>query len=59
MHDLLRLSCFKEELLRFFFKKIEDQTYAPTIGSKWLYIPINNRLKKGFFVLMENIVGKV
>ena len=27
MHDLLRLSCFKEELLRFFFKEIDISRY--------------------------------
>ena len=46
MHDLLRLSCFKEELLRFFFKEIEDQI----IGSKLLYIAIDNKCKKSFCV---------
>ena len=50
MDDLLRLSCFKEELLRFFFKEIEDQIYAPIIGSKLLYIATNNKCKKFFCV---------
>ena len=45
MHDLLRLSCFKEELLRFFFKEIEDQIYASITGSKLLHIAIDNRCK--------------
>ena len=50
MHDLLRLPCFKEELLRFFFKKIEDQIYASIIGSKLLNIAIYNKYKKFFCV---------
>ena len=43
MHDLLRLSCFMEELLRFSFKEIKDQTYAPIISSKLLYIAVDNK----------------
>ena len=43
MHDLLRLSCFKRELLRFFFKETEDQIYAPITGTKLLYIAIDNK----------------
>ena len=58
MHDLLRLSCFKRELLRFFFKETEDQIYAPITGTKLLYIAIDNKYNF-FFVLMENFVGKV
>ena len=46
MHDLLRLSCFKEELIRFFFKEIEDQMYAALIGSKLLYTATDNKCKK-------------
>ena len=45
MHDLLRMSCFKDELLRFFFKEIEDQIYASITGSKLLYIAIENKCK--------------
>ena len=48
MHDSLRLSCFKKEWLRFFFKEIEDQIYASIIGSKLLYIAIDNKCKKFF-----------
>ena len=48
MHDLLRLSCFKEELIRFFFKEIEDQMYAALIGSKLLYTATDNKCKKFF-----------
>ena len=58
IHDLLRLSCFKEELLRFFFKEIEDQIYASIIGSKLFYIAIDKNVKR-FFVLTENFAGKV
>ena len=49
MHDLLRLSCFKEELLRFFFKEIVDQRHASITGNKLLYIAIDNKCKT-FFV---------
>ena len=49
MHDSLRLSCFKEELLRFFFKEIVDQRHASITGNKLLYIAIDNKCKK-FFV---------
>ena len=45
MHDLLSLSCFQDELLRFFFKEIEDQIYASITGSKLLHIAIDNRCK--------------
>ena len=58
IHDLIRLSCFKEELLRFFFKEIEDQIYASIIGSKLFYIAIDKNVKR-FFVLTENFAGKV
>ena len=50
MHDLLRLPCFKEELLRFISKKIEDQIYASIIGSKLLNIAIDNKYKNFFCV---------
>ena len=43
MHDVLRLSCFTEDLLRFFFKEIEDQINAPIIGSQLLYIATDNK----------------
>ena len=49
-NDLLRLSCFKEELLRFFSKEIEDQIYAPIIGSNLLCIAIDNKCRKFFCV---------
>ena len=49
-YDLLRLSCFKEELLRFFFNEIEDQIYAPIIGSNLLCIAIDNKCRKFFCV---------
>ena len=50
MHDLLRISCFKEDLLRFFFKEIEDQIYAPIIGSQLVYIATDNKCKNFFCV---------
>ena len=60
MHDLLRLSCFKEELLRFFFKEIEDQIYAPITDRKLLYIATDNKhcMKNNIFVkkLNANII---
>ena len=43
---LLKLSSFKEELLRFFFVEIEHLEYAPIIGEKVLYCAINNERKK-------------
>ena len=43
---LLKLSCFKKKLLRFFFEEIERPEYAPTIGEKVLYRAINNECKK-------------
>ena len=43
---LLKLSCFKKELLRFFFEQIEHTEYAPVIGEKVLYCAINNECKK-------------
>ena len=60
MDDLLRLSCFKEELLRFFFKEIEDQIYAPITDRKLLYIATDNKhcMKNNIFVkkLNANII---
>ena len=32
--ELMRLSSFKKELLRFLFKEYEDQIYAPLIAEK-------------------------
>ena len=43
---LLKLSCFKKELLRFFFEKIEHPEYAPIISEKVWYCAINNESKK-------------
>ena len=43
---LLELSCFKKELLRFFFKEIEHVEYAPIIGEKILYCASENFSKK-------------
>ena len=43
MQELLKLSSFKKELLRFFFNEIEDQIYAPIIGNKLLYVAIDNK----------------
>ena len=54
MHDLLRLSCFKEELLRFFFKEIEDHIYALLTDSELLYIATDNKCKK-FFCVIEKL----
>ena len=49
-HDLLSLSCFKEELLRFLLKEIENQIYAPVTGSQLLYIATDNKCKNFFCV---------
>ena len=46
MYDFLLLSCFKEELLRFFFKQIKSQIYAPVIGNKLLYNANDSKCKK-------------
>ena len=43
---LLKLSCFKKKLLRFFFEEIEHPEYAPIIPEKVLYCAINNECKK-------------
>ena len=43
---LLKLSCFKRELLRFFFEEIEHPEYVPVIGEKVLYCAINSESKK-------------
>ena len=43
---LLKLSCFKRELLRFFFEEIEHPEYAPVTGEKILYCAINSESKK-------------
>ena len=40
----MKKSCFKKELLRFFFEEIEHQRYA--IGEKILDFAINNECKK-------------
>ena len=45
-NKLLKLSCFKKELLRFFFEEIEHPEYAPIIGENILYCAINNECKK-------------
>ena len=42
---LLKLCCFKKELLRFFFEEIEHQQYAPIIDEKILCCAINNECK--------------
>ena len=59
MHDLIKLSCFKEELLRFFLKDIEDQIYALIIGSKLLYIAIDNKFVTGklFLESVDKLYG--
>ena len=49
-HGAQSLSCLKEELLRFFFKEIEDQIYASIIGSKLLHIATDNKSKRIFCV---------
>ena len=43
---LLKLSCFKKELLRFFFVEIGHSEFAPIIIEKVLYCAINNDCKK-------------
>ena len=43
---LLKLFCFKKELLRFFFEEFEHPEYAPIIGEEVLYFAINNECKK-------------
>ena len=44
--ELMSLSSFKKELLRFLFKEYEDQIYAPLIAEKILYCAIDNECKK-------------
>ena len=51
MHDLRRLPSFKGELLRIFFKEMEDQIYAPPIGSKQMYIATDSKCKFFFCVI--------
>ena len=46
---LLELSCFKKELLRFFFEEDEHPEYAPIIDEKVLYCAINNECKNLFW----------
>ena len=43
---LLKLSCFKRELLRFFFEEIEHPEHVPVTGEKILYCAINSESKK-------------
>ena len=43
---LLKLSCFKKELLSCFFEEIEHSEHALIIGEKVLYCTINNECKK-------------
>ena len=50
MYDLQQLSCFKEELLRFSFKRIKNQIYAPVIGSRLLYNAQLTTIVKNFDV---------
>ena len=41
LDKLLKLFCFKKELLRFFFEEIEHPEYAPIIGETVLCCAIN------------------
>ena len=43
---LWKLSCFKKELLRFFFEEIEHPEYALIIGEKVSYCVVNSECKK-------------
>ena len=51
--QLVRLSCFKKELLIYFFEEIEHQTYAPIICEKILYCAMNNK-SKSYIAEMTN-----
>ena len=42
---MLHISNFKAELLKFLFIEYEDQCYAEVIGSKKIYISIENQCK--------------
>ena len=44
--DLLKLSEFKKELLRFIFSEYEDQIYAPLMGGKVFYCSVDNLCKR-------------
>ena len=43
--SLLKLSSFKQELLRFLSKEFDDPVYAPVIGNKLFYCAIENKCK--------------
>ena len=47
MKELLKLSEFKRQLLRFVFKEFEDQIYSPIIGTKvfYCYFVVDGTLK--------------
>ena len=46
MKDLLKLSEFKKEILRFLFSEYEDQIYAPILGGKVFYCSVDNQCKR-------------
>ena len=50
MNELLKLSEFKSQLLRFLFKGYEDPIYGPIIGDKVFYSAIDNACKRFYTI---------